>query len=115
MDSSSHTPMVQRVSKTNFVVKCPPSERFPLGLVHCSFIESRNKSGIVEQKFVCPCRKVKHLAQHYNNNASGTQAEHSTTGKECVHFYACVLAFISDDKLLTEFTHHVQVPYKFER
>lgn len=89
---------VQRVSKTIFVVKCIPSAKFPIGYLHSSFIEVRSKSGATERKFICPCRKVK--------NYTGADM----TGKECSHFYACILAFISDEKLMNEFSYHIQVP-----
>ena len=90
-------PIVQRVSKTIFVVKCAISNKFSLGFLHCSVIETRSKTGALERKFVCPCRKLKTL------NSTELQ------NKECVHFYACILAFISDDRFMNEFSHHIQV------
>lgn len=92
-------PIVQRVSKTIFVVKCVVSNKFPLGFLHCSVIETRNKTGVLERKFVCPCKKLK----------PANLAEMSS--KECVHFYACILAFISDDKFMNEFSYHIQVSF----
>lgn len=92
-------PIVQRVSKTIFVVKCAVSSKFPLGFLHCSVIETRNKSGALERKFVCPCRKLR--------PANSTE----TANKECVHFYACILAFISDEKFMNEFSYHIQVSF----
>ena len=92
--------VVQRVSKTIFVVKCAVSNKFPLGFLHCSFIEARNKAGILERKFVCACRKLK--------PTNSSEIQH----KECVHFYACILAFISEEKFMNEFSYHIQVlPY----
>ena len=88
---------MQRVSKTNFVVKTMMTAKFPLGYLHCGVYEARNKSGDVERKFVCSCRKMK------------TQNLAESLNKECVHFYACILAFISDEKFMTEFSHLVQV------
>lgn len=92
-------PIVQRVSKTIFVVKCAAIEKFPLGFLHCSVIETRNKAGNVERKFLCPCRKIKQ-----NNSAEGASKE-----TMCIHFYACILAFISDEKFMNEFSYHIQV------
>lgn len=92
-------PIVQRVSKTIFVVKCAVIEKFPLGFLHCSVVETRNKAGNVERKFLCPCRKIKQ-----NNSTEGANKE-----SMCVHFYACILAFISDEKFMNEFSYHIQV------
>ncbi|KZS18812.1 Uncharacterized protein APZ42_015386 [Daphnia magna] len=89
-------PIVQRVSKTIFVVKCAVSNKFSLGFLHCSVIETRSKTGTLERKFVCPCRKLK------APNSS------EISNKECVHFYACILAFISDEKFMNEFSYHIQ-------
>ncbi len=72
--------------------------KFPLGYLHCGVYEARNKSGDVERKFVCSCRKIK--------PQNPTESEKN---KECVHFFACILAFISDEKFMTEFSHLVQV------
>lgn len=91
-------PIVQRVSKTIFVVKCAAIEKFPLGFLHCSVVETRNKAGNVERKFLCPCRKIKQ-----NHSAEGANKE-----SMCVHFYACILAFISDEKFMNEFSYHIQ-------
>lgn len=92
-------PIVQRVSKTIFVVKCAVSNKFSLGFLHCSVIETRSKTGTLERKFVCPCRKLK------APNSS------EISNKECVHFYACILAFISDEKFMNEFSYHIQVNF----
>ena len=92
-------PIVQRVSKTIFVVKCAVSNKFPLGFLHCSVVETRNKSGALERKFVCPCRKLRPTNSTEMSN------------KECVHFYACILAFISDEKFMNEFSYHIQVSF----
>lgn len=94
---STQSPVVQRVSKTIFVAKCAVSNKFPLGFLHCSFVETRNKAGILERKFVCPCRKLKPAIPS------------ETQSKECVHFYACILAFISEEKFMNEFSYHIQV------
>jgi len=91
-------PVVQRVSKTIFVVKCATVEKFPLGFLHCSVVETRNKAGNVERKFLCPCRKIK-----LNHSADASNKE-----ANCVHFYACILAFISDEKFMNEFSYHIQ-------
>lgn len=102
-------PVVQRVSKTVFVVKCTTaSNKYPLGYLHCSLIETRNgKTGVLERKFVCPCRKL----NHQNSKSSHDVNQQS---KECVHFYACILAFISDEKYMNEFSYHIQVrPFSF--
>jgi len=62
-------------------------------------VETRSKSGNLERKFNCPCRKAR--------NSSGPLSDPSV--KECIHFHACILAFLSDEKLMNEFSYHIQV------
>ena len=99
---SIQLPIVQRVSKTIFVVKCVVSNKFPLGFLHCAVVETRNKTGTLERKFVCPCKKAK--------TGNNTYPE-PPASKECVHFYACIVAFISDEKFMSEFSYQIQVIY----
>uniref|UniRef100_A0A671S6U9 Chromosome 2 open reading frame 42 n=1 Tax=Sinocyclocheilus anshuiensis TaxID=1608454 RepID=A0A671S6U9_9TELE len=70
-------PLVQRVSKGTLIVKCQPGEVHPLGLLHLTV----GLSGV----------KDKTVGAH-------NLPEH------CLHFYACVCAFTSDEKLASEFS-----------
>lgn len=51
--------MVQRVSKTSFVVNCQPSPRHPVGFLHIMFVKPPKDDGNIEKKFLCNCRPIK--------------------------------------------------------
>lgn len=90
-------PLVQRVSKTIMAVKCKPSPKHPLGYLHFAFLTSRMKDRL-EQRHFCSCPEFK-----------GHGKEDVNILKRCVHFYACVCAFVSDEKLSEEFAHYIDI------
>ncbi|KAK3096000.1 hypothetical protein FSP39_021855 [Pinctada imbricata] len=91
-------PLVQRVTKNIMVVKCKPSPKQPLGFLHFSFFETTRNRAQPERKFQCTCRAFK--------NKPGSKDE---IYKRCVHFYACVCAFSSDEKLTEEFDFYINL------
>ncbi|XP_077992498.1 uncharacterized protein C2orf42-like [Glandiceps talaboti] len=93
-------PLVQRVTKNIMVVKCKTNPKQPLGFLHFSFTENTRKGGVIEKKFHCTCRAFKNL------KTIGQVEEHK---RRCVHFYACICAFASDDKLTEEFTYYINL------
>ncbi|XP_070541568.1 uncharacterized protein C2orf42-like isoform X3 [Ptychodera flava] len=93
-------PLVQRVTKNIMVVKCKTNPKQPLGFLHFSFSENTKKGGITERKFHCTCRAFKNL------KTIGHIEEHK---RRCVHFYACICAFASDDKLTEEFSYYINL------
>ena len=90
-------PLVQRVSKTIMAVKCKPSPKHPLGYLHFAFLTSRLKDR-VDYRHFCSCPEFK-----------GHGKDDANTFKRCAHFYACVGAFASDEKLSEEFAHYVDM------
>ncbi len=85
-------PLVQRVSRTAMVVKCRPPNtnveaQMPLGYLHVTF-----HSNWTEPRMWCACQKD--IRQHQQS---------SSGSPPCIHFYACVAVFASDDKLSEEF------------
>ncbi|XP_064631260.1 uncharacterized protein C2orf42-like isoform X2 [Lineus longissimus] len=96
-------PLVQRVTKNIMVVKCKPNPKQPLGFLHFSFFEiSRNRTA-PEHKFQCSCRAFK-------ASKTGTGVPKvDESQKRCVHFYACICAFASDDKLHDEFGYYINL------
>ncbi|WAR22522.1 CB042-like protein [Mya arenaria] len=89
-------PLVQRVTKSVMVVKCKPNPKQPLGFLHFSFFDMlKGKSQNQTHKFHCACKPAKNFSAH----KAGDEAV-----KRCVHYYACVCAFASDDKLQEEFS-----------
>ncbi len=86
-------PLVQRVSETIMVAKCRPDERHPLGYLHVTF----HHSDWTEPRMWCACAK--------GEDESGTSAP-------CIHFYACVAVFASDEKLSEEFGFFVALQHE---
>ncbi|XP_022252905.1 uncharacterized protein C2orf42-like isoform X1 [Limulus polyphemus] len=83
-------PLVQRVSKNTMVVKCKTSTKQPLGFLHFSFFGMSRTRDAQDRRFQCSCKTFKQEGQ-----------------KRCVHFYACICAFASDEKLSEEFSHYI--------
>ena len=48
-------PLVQRVSKHVFAVRCQPAVRHPLGYLHICFMEQKTRDGGSEHRFFCSC------------------------------------------------------------
>ncbi|XP_071531448.1 uncharacterized protein C2orf42 isoform X2 [Panulirus ornatus] len=90
-------PLVQRVSKNIMVVKCKPEALHPLGFLHFSFQQVRNKEE-TEYKYYCGCRVFKIQP-----------AARDVTFRKCVHLYACVVAFASDQQLAQEFSYYISM------
>ncbi|XP_046548485.1 uncharacterized protein C2orf42-like [Haliotis rubra] len=93
-------PLVQRVTKNIMVVKCKPNPKQPLGFLHFAFFETSRNRNAPDYKFQCSCKIFK-------NFKPGVPKDDSM--KRCVHFYACICAFASDDKLAEEFEHYVNL------
>ncbi|KAG0721781.1 hypothetical protein GWK47_045756 [Chionoecetes opilio] len=90
-------PLVQRVSKNIMVVKCKPEALYPLGFLHFSFQQVRSKEEI-EFKYYCGCRAFKIQP-----------AARDVSFRKCVHLYACVVAFASDNNLSQEFSYYINM------
>lgn len=93
-------PLVQRVTKNIMVVKCKPNPKHPLGFLHFAFFETSRNRSHPEHKFQCSCKSFKS-----NKLPPGKEDAY----KRCVHFYACVCAFASDEKLLQEFSYYIDL------
>ncbi|CAE1278715.1 Uncharacterized protein C2orf42,Uncharacterized protein C2orf42 homolog [Acanthosepion pharaonis] len=93
-------PLVQRVTKNIMVVKCKASQKQPLGFLHFAFFETTRNRSQPEYKFQCSCKAFK-------NHKIGVAKEDSP--KRCVHFYACICAFASDEKLAEEFAYYINI------
>lgn len=115
--TESPGPLVQRVTKDTLVVKCHTDSQHPLGLLHLtvgagglsegSKVEKRSK----EQQqaiFHCACQLAgkRSKAGGAAAAAAGSSCYPSPSSVVpllCLHFYACVCAFASDEKLSAEF------------
>uniref|UniRef100_A0A4W3GN89 Chromosome 2 open reading frame 42 n=1 Tax=Callorhinchus milii TaxID=7868 RepID=A0A4W3GN89_CALMI len=96
--TESSGPLVQRITKSIMVVKCKASQKHNLGFLHVSFHEKSRTKGATERKFYCSCQAFR---------AGRTGPSGQDPPRRCLHFYACVCAFASDEKLGQEFSHFV--------
>lgn len=109
--TESPGPLVQRVAKDMLVVKCHSDSRHPVGLLHLTVSAlsegSKNeRKGKEEQQsglFQCACQSVNKKSKPCTDRASTS----SVTSQPCLHFYACVCALASDEKLAAEFASFI--------
>ncbi|KAM5228325.1 uncharacterized protein C2orf42 homolog isoform 2-T2 [Ctenodactylus gundi] len=88
-------PLVQRVTKNVLVVKCKASQKHSLGYLHASFLQKVSARSLPERRFSCSCQTWK---AHKPGAAKGEAAP------RCIHFFACICAFASDETLAQEFS-----------
>ncbi|CAH0555494.1 unnamed protein product [Brassicogethes aeneus] len=79
-------PLVQRVSKHVLAVKCQVSPKHPLGYLHFCFLNLKGRD--VYDKYYCSCAEFK-----FSSNIS----------HKCIHYFACIWAFASNEKYVEEF------------
>lgn len=92
-------PLVQRVSKNSMVVKCKQGVKHPLGFLHFSVSDARRNGE--NRSFQCSCKAFR--------SVKSDLSKEDLIEKRCVHFFACVCAFASDDKLAKEFKCFINV------
>ncbi|XP_031238285.1 uncharacterized protein C2orf42 homolog isoform X3 [Mastomys coucha] len=88
-------PLVQRVTKNIMVVKCKASQKHNLGYLHTSFMQKIGSRSLPERRFFCSCQTLK---SHKSNVPKAEAAP------KCIHFFACLCAFASDETLAQEFS-----------
>ncbi|PWA26531.1 hypothetical protein CCH79_00001159, partial [Gambusia affinis] len=100
--TESPGPLVQRVSKDTLVVKCHTDSQHPLGLLHLTVapMETQKNNRSV---FHCSCQLSAGRMKHGADGAGSLPA----ASQPCLHFYACVCAFSSNEKLAAEFAAFV--------
>lgn len=119
--TESPGPLVQRVSKHTLVVKCDTDSRHPLGLLHLTVgagglsdgVKSKRRGREAQQQqqqisdFHCACQSSSRRTKPGADGAAGSTncppPPSSAAPQPCLHFYACVCAFASDEKLTSEF------------
>ncbi|XP_023816757.1 uncharacterized protein C2orf42 homolog isoform X2 [Oryzias latipes] len=102
-------PLVQQVSKGTLVVKCQTDSHHPLGLLHfsvgppCPPETSKGDRSV----FHCACQVSTRRSRPGADGAGrgpGCQAPASFTPPQpCLHYYACVCALASSEKLDSQF------------
>ncbi|XP_038603092.1 uncharacterized protein C2orf42 homolog isoform X2 [Tachyglossus aculeatus] len=105
-------PLVQRVTKTTLVVKCQSAQRPGLGYVHTSFARKAGAKGAAaaQRRFLCSCQGVgpgRALAAKEDGedeDQEEEEEEQQPAAPRCIHFFACLCAFASDDALAQEFS-----------
>ncbi|MEQ2184366.1 hypothetical protein GOODEAATRI_007149 [Goodea atripinnis] len=104
--TESPGPLVQRVSKHTLVVKCHTDSQHPLGLLHLTVaqVDTQKRDRSV---FHCTCQVSTGRSKPGVNGAGGSVSSlpslSPTSSQPCLHFYACVCAFSSNEKLAAEF------------
>ncbi|XP_074064398.1 uncharacterized protein C2orf42 homolog isoform X3 [Macrotis lagotis] len=88
-------PLVQRITKNILVVKCKASQKHSLGYLHASFVQKISTKSMTERRFFCSCQTLK-------SNKSNTSKDE--LAQRCIHFFACICAFASDETLAQEFS-----------
>nr|XP_004549989.2 uncharacterized protein C2orf42 homolog isoform X3 [Maylandia zebra] len=106
--TESPGPLVQRVSKDTLVVKCHTDSHHPLGLLHLTVGAGGPSSEALKSErsiFHCACQVNTRRNKAGVDGAGGSQPPPSSfTLQPCLHFFACVCAFASDEKLASEFS-----------
>ncbi|XP_074784555.1 uncharacterized protein C2orf42 homolog isoform X2 [Athene noctua] len=88
-------PLVQRITKNVLVVKCKASQKHSLGYLHASFAQKMSAKTLADHRFSCSCQALK--------PGKGGPAEEEAMPPRCIHFFACICAFASDESLAQEF------------
>ncbi|KAM6975771.1 uncharacterized protein C2orf42 homolog isoform 2-T2 [Tautogolabrus adspersus] len=113
--TESPGPLVQRVTKDTLVVKCHTDSQHPLGLLHLtvgagglsevSKSERRSRDQQQHGVFHCACQvSSSRRSKPGVDGANSHPPLGAVTSQPCLHFYACVCAFASDEKLASEFS-----------
>ncbi|ODM98617.1 hypothetical protein Ocin01_08053, partial [Orchesella cincta] len=95
--------VVQRVSKTSFVVRSETTLKHQLGYLHIMFFKQNKEDGTVDKKFLCTCKPYKVQQNRDNETQTNTTDGLDIGSKFCVHYHACLCAFASDANLSSEF------------
>ncbi|KAK9532297.1 hypothetical protein VZT92_009687 [Zoarces viviparus] len=123
--TESPGPLVQRVAKHTLVVKCHVDSQHPLGLLHLtvgagglsegSKSERKGREQQHDGVFHCACQvsSSSRKSKHGVDAAGGSTNSHPPSlspvaSQPCLHFYACVCAFASDEELASEFTAFIK-------
>lgn len=92
-------PLVQRVTKSVLVVKRKGGQKPGPGYLHVSVGPRTSTKAPGEPRFRCSCRALR----HGKGGEEEEEEEEEGTAPRCVHFFACVCAFASDESLAREF------------
>ncbi|KAL7981278.1 hypothetical protein Chor_002174 [Crotalus horridus] len=87
-------PLVQRITKNVLVVKCKAGPKHSLGYLHITFAPRSGHKHLVGSRFFCPCQSLR-------ASKAGPATEEGS--QKCIHFFACICAFASDEALAQEF------------
>ncbi|XP_065507733.1 uncharacterized protein C2orf42 homolog isoform X1 [Caloenas nicobarica] len=91
-------PLVQRVTKSVLVVKRKGGQKPGPGYLHVSVGPRTSAKAPGEPRFRCSC-----WAPRHGKGGEEEEEEDEGTAPRCVHFFACVCAFASDESLAREF------------
>uniref|UniRef100_G3PTB3 Chromosome 2 open reading frame 42 n=1 Tax=Gasterosteus aculeatus TaxID=69293 RepID=G3PTB3_GASAC len=120
--TESPGPLVQRVAKGTLVVKCHVDSQHPLGLLHLTVGAGGLSEGVKSERkgreqqhavFHCACQVGGRRSKAGVDAAGGSADLHPPPSgpdpsQPCLHFYACVCALASDEKLASEFAAFIK-------
>ncbi|KAF1598446.1 hypothetical protein FQV11_0005109, partial [Eudyptes moseleyi] len=95
-------PLVQRITKNVLVVKCKASQKHSLGYLHASFAQKMSAKTLADHRFSCSCQALK-AAKGGPAEEEEEEEEAAPPPPRCIHFFACICAFASDESLAQEF------------
>ncbi|XP_032085415.1 uncharacterized protein C2orf42 homolog [Thamnophis elegans] len=87
-------PLVQRVTKNVLVVKGKAGPKHSLGYLHITVAPRSAHTHLAGPRFFCPCQ---------SSRASKASPPAQEGSQKCLHFFACLCAFASDEALAQEF------------
>ncbi|ODM88397.1 hypothetical protein Ocin01_18285 [Orchesella cincta] len=85
--------VVQRVSKTSFVVRSETTLKHQLGYLHIMFFKQNKEDGTVDKKFLCTCKPYKVQQNRDNETQTNTTDGLDIGSSSGVHYHACLCAF----------------------
>lgn len=98
-------PMVQRITQSQFVVKCDTSSTFPAGRLHVALTGGGVSSGTDHKSnnitCSCACKKLKILMSP--NNSVVLESD------KCEHIFITIAAILSNTELKVEFSKHIEL------
>ncbi|KAF1618761.1 UNVERIFIED_CONTAM: hypothetical protein FQV15_0003113, partial [Eudyptes pachyrhynchus] len=96
-------PLVQRITKNVLVVKCKASQKHSLGYLHASFAQKMSAKTLADHRFSCSCQALKAAKGGPAEEEEEEEEEAAPPPPRCIHFFACICAFASDESLAQEF------------
>uniref|UniRef100_A0A8D9A7J6 Uncharacterized protein C2orf42 n=2 Tax=Cacopsylla melanoneura TaxID=428564 RepID=A0A8D9A7J6_9HEMI len=93
--------VVQRISKSMFAVKCKTSSKHPLGFLHLTLFNNVKHKNKPDYRHYCTCPPE-------DKDVTSSSSTEDPNELKCVHYFAVICSFASDQKLSQEFSHFME-------